>query len=237
MRWSGASETSNKRLRGGVAAMIFQNPGKALNPFFTIGRQLTDAHRQRARAIARQPPSESPWMRSAEVRIADPALAMHKYPHQVSGGQLQRVMIAMALSCQPKLVIADEPTTALDVTIQAQVIVLLRDLARVHGLTVLFITHDLGVVGSLCDRLAVMYAGRVVESGAGRCAVCEPGASLHGEPASRGADAGARAHGPDPDPGNGPQHGGTAARLRLSSALSLCAAALRHRRPHVAADR
>jgi oligopeptide/dipeptide ABC transporter ATP-binding protein len=92
-------------------------------------------------------------------------LAMRRYPHQLSGGQLQRVMIAMALSCKPQLLIADEPTTALDVTIQAQVIVLLRDLAREHGLTVLFITHDLGVVGSLCDRLSVMYAGLVVESG------------------------------------------------------------------------
>jgi peptide/nickel transport system ATP-binding protein len=144
--------------------MIFQNPGKALNPFFTIGRQLTDVIarvRRVDRAAARRAAAEA----LAEVRIADPELAMHKYPHQVSGGQVQRVMIAMALSCKPKLLIADEPTTALDVTIQAQVIVLLRELARGHGLTVLFITHDLGVVGSLCDRLAVMYAGRVVESG------------------------------------------------------------------------
>jgi peptide/nickel transport system ATP-binding protein len=161
----GASETSNKRLRGGVAAMIFQNPGKALNPFFTIGRQLTDAIAS-VRELSRDSAERIAVDALSEVRIADSALAMHKYPHQVSGGQLQRVMIAMALSCQPKLVIADEPTTALDVTIQAQVIVLLRDLARVHGLTVLFITHDLGVVGSLCDRLAVMYAGRIVESGA-----------------------------------------------------------------------
>ena len=99
------------------------------------------------------------------VRIADPQMALQKYPHQVSGGQLQRAMIAMALACEPELLIADEPTTALDVTIQAQVIVLLRDLARERGLTVLFITHDLGVVGSLCDRLSVMYAGRIVEQG------------------------------------------------------------------------
>ena len=160
----GASEASNRMLRGGVAAMIFQNPGKALSPFFTIGRQLTDAIAG-VRGLARDSAERIAVDALSEVRIADPALAMHKYPHQVSGGQLQRAMIAMALSCQPKLVIADEPTTALDVTIQAQIIVLLRDLARVHGLTVLFITHDLGVVGSLCDRLAVMYAGRVVESG------------------------------------------------------------------------
>ncbi len=160
----GALDADNERLRGGVAAMIFQNPGKALNPFFTIGRQLTDVivnvrriQQAAARGIA--------IAALTEVRIADPDRAMHKYPHQLSGGQLQRVMIAMALACKPKLVIADEPTTALDVTIQAQVIVLLRDLAREHGLTVLFITHDLGVVGSVCDRLAVMYAGRVMESG------------------------------------------------------------------------
>jgi oligopeptide/dipeptide ABC transporter ATP-binding protein len=160
----GASEADNKRLRGRIAAMIFQNPGKALNPFFTIGRQLTDAIAT-VRGIERSSAKRTALDALAEVRIADPALAMHKYPHQLSGGQLQRAMIAMAIACQPKLLIADEPTTALDVTIQAQVIVLLRDLARLHGLTVLFITHDLGVVGSLCDRLAVMYAGRVVESG------------------------------------------------------------------------
>ena len=160
----GAPEADNRLLRGGTAAMIFQNPGKALNPFFTIGRQLTDAIAT-VRGVDRGSAERTAIDSLSEVRIADPALAMHKYPHQVSGGQLQRAMIAMALACQPKLLIADEPTTALDVTIQAQVIVLLRDLARLHGLTVLFITHDLGVVGSLCDRLAVMYAGRVVESG------------------------------------------------------------------------
>jgi len=160
----GAPDSDNERLRGSVVAMIFQNPGKALNPFFTIGRQLIDVITE-VRLIDRASAERAAIEALGEVRIADPELAMHKYPHQVSGGQLQRVMIAMALSCRPKLVIADEPTTALDVTIQAQVIVLLRDLAREHGLTVLFITHDLGVVGSLCDRLAVMYAGRVVESG------------------------------------------------------------------------
>src|SRR5581483_10527485 len=154
----------NEQLRGSVAAMIFQYPGKALNPFFTIGRQLTDAIAD-VRRIGRSDAEQAAVASLTEVRVADPALAMRKYPHQLSGGQLQRAMIAMALACNPKLLIADEPTTALDVTIQAQVIVLLRDLARLHGLTVLFITHDLGVVGSLCDRLAVMYAGRVVESG------------------------------------------------------------------------
>ncbi len=160
----GAPEAENQRRRGSVAAMIFQNPGKALNPFFTLGRQLVDAITN-VRHVGRQVALRAALDALAAVRIADPQMALQKYPHQVSGGQLQRVMIAMALACEPQLLIADEPTTALDVTIQAQVIVLLRDLARERGLTVLFITHDLGVVGSLCDRLAVMYAGRIVEAG------------------------------------------------------------------------
>ena len=154
-------------VRGGLAAMIFQNPGTALNPFFTIGRQLTDVikrhHRhggQKSREVALDA------LRS--VHVPDPEIALRRYPHQLSGGQLQRAMIAMALACEPKLLIADEPTTALDVTIQAQVIVLLRELAHARGLTILFITHDLGVVGSLCDRVSVMYAGRVVEVGSVR---------------------------------------------------------------------
>ena len=160
----GAPEAENERRRGKKAAMIFQNPGKALNPFFTIGRQLVDAIAN-VRQIDRKAAESAALEALNAVRIADPRLALQKYPHQVSGGQLQRAMIAMALACEPEILIADEPTTALDVTIQAQVIVLLRDLARERGLTVLFITHDLGVVGSLCDRLAVMYAGRIVEQG------------------------------------------------------------------------
>jgi oligopeptide/dipeptide ABC transporter ATP-binding protein len=160
----GAPEAENERRRGKMAAMIFQNPGKALNPFFTIGRQLIDAIAN-VRRIDRAAAERAAREALGAVRIADPDMALQKYPHQVSGGQLQRAMIAMALACEPELLIADEPTTALDVTIQAQVIVLLRDLARERGLTVLFITHDLGVVGSLCDRLAVMYAGRIVEQG------------------------------------------------------------------------
>jgi len=99
------------------------------------------------------------------VQIPDPNLALQKYPHQLSGGQLQRAMIAMAVACEPRILIADEPTTALDVTVQAQVLVLIRDLAAETGLTILFITHDLGVVATLCNRVSVMYAGQIVESG------------------------------------------------------------------------
>lgn len=160
----GTTEAAAGHIRGGVAAMIFQNPGKALNPFFTIGHQLvqTIAHVRRLdSSTARQAAISA----LGDVSVPDPEHVLRKYPHQVSGGQLQRIMIAMALGCKPKLLIADEPTTALDVTIQAQIIVLLRELAREHGLAVLFITHDLGVVSNLCDRLAVMYAGQVVESG------------------------------------------------------------------------
>jgi len=159
-----AGERELASLRGGGAAMIFQNPGTALNPFFTIGRQLTDVvrrHRRLTRRTARVAVTES----LAAVRLPDPAQQLRKYPHELSGGQLQRVMIAMALSCRPALLIADEPTTALDVTVQAQIILLLRDLARQTGLSVLYITHDLATVAATCDCVAVMYAGRIVEHG------------------------------------------------------------------------
>lgn len=160
----GESDRNLSAMRGRVAAMIFQNPGTALNPFFTVERQLLDViqyHLSLSKTAARQAAIDA----LHAVRIPDPELALKKYPHQMSGGQLQRVMIAMAIACKPQLLIADEPTTALDVTVQAQVIVLLRELARETGLTILFITHDLGVVASLCDRVSVMYAGQVVETG------------------------------------------------------------------------
>lgn len=151
-------------IRGGTAAMIFQNPMAAMNPFFTIGRQITDTVRCHLPFSGKE--AKQVALRTlASIHVPDPELVLEKYPHQLSGGQLQRVMIAMAVACEPKLLIADEPTTALDVTVQAQVIVLIRELARETGLTILFITHDLGVVATLCDRVAVMYAGQVVESG------------------------------------------------------------------------
>jgi peptide/nickel transport system ATP-binding protein len=161
----GCRDETLASVRGGQAAMIFQNPTTALNPYFTIGRQMTDVirlHRGGNTDEARAAASRS----LEQVGLADTAAQLQKYPHQLSGGQLQRVMIAMALACKPRLLIADEPTTALDVTVQAQIIVLLRELAAEAGLSVLFITHDLGVVASLCDRVVVMYAGSVVEDGA-----------------------------------------------------------------------
>ena len=158
-----AGENELAALRGGTAAMIFQNPSSALNPFFKVGDQMADVIR-RHRSLSRSAALRLAQDALAETRIADPGLALEKYPHQMSGGQLQRVVIAMALACEPKLLIADEPTTALDVTIQAQILNLLRDLVKSEGLAVLFITHDLGVVASICDRVAVMYCGAIVES-------------------------------------------------------------------------
>jgi oligopeptide/dipeptide ABC transporter ATP-binding protein len=159
-----ATQKDLSKLRGGIASMIFQNPATSMNPFFSVGRQMVEAlscHLSGSKAKIYQMVIESLEM----VHLPDPTLVFNKYPHQMSGGQLQRVMIAMAITCRPKLLIADEPTTALDVTIQAQIICLLREMVDTLGLTVLFITHDLGVVASLCDRVAVMYAGQVVESG------------------------------------------------------------------------
>lgn len=160
----GAGDRDLGDLRGGKAAMIFQNPMTALNPFFSVGRQLVDAIRCH-KSLTKKQAMEAAIVSLKTVHMPDPDIAVTKYPHQMSGGQLQRVMIAMALSCSPKLLIADEPTTALDVTVQAQIILLLRELAATQGLTILFITHDLGVVASLCDRVAVMYAGQIVETG------------------------------------------------------------------------
>jgi oligopeptide/dipeptide ABC transporter ATP-binding protein len=158
----GASPAALAAVRGRGAAMIFQNPGAALNPFFTIGGQLTEiVARQRRLA-----PAEARRVLVGafeETHLADPSHALARYPHQLSGGQLQRVMIALALACKPKLLIADEPTTALDVTVQAQIVETLRQLAADQHLAILFITHDLGLVGALCHRVAVMYAGAIVE--------------------------------------------------------------------------
>jgi oligopeptide/dipeptide ABC transporter ATP-binding protein len=152
------------RVRGTEISMIFQDPMTSLNPVFTVEKQMGEVLRLRFgmdRAAARD--------RSAEmlrtVGIADPDSRLGSYPHELSGGMKQRVMIAMALLCEPQLLIADEPTTALDVTIQAQILELIRELQRRTGTAVLFITHDMGVVAEMCDEVAVMYAGRIVEQG------------------------------------------------------------------------
>src|SRR5438874_4500190 len=156
------SNAEMRSVRGNDVAMIFQDPMTSLNPVFTVGEQIAEAlrlHRRLSRKAARAAAVDA--MR--EVSIPDPELRVNDYPHQLSGGMRQRVMIAMALACDPKVLIADEPTTALDVTIQAQILELLNNLRRTRDLAVLLITHDLGVVAEVADRVAVMYTGRIVE--------------------------------------------------------------------------
>ena len=156
------SEQQMREMRGDDIAMIFQDPMTSLNPVFTIGEQIAEAlrlHRKLSRKQAREAAIEA--MR--EVAIPDPGRRVSDYPHQLSGGMRQRVMIAMALACNPRLLIADEPTTALDVTIQAQILELLNELRTNRELAVLLITHDLGVVAEVADQVAVMYTGRIVE--------------------------------------------------------------------------
>ena len=157
-------EKEMERVRGNDISMIFQEPMTSLNPVFTIGNQIMEAlqlHQNLDKKEARRRAIEM----LDRVRIPSPEVRIDSYPHQLSGGMRQRAMIAMALSCQPKLLIADEPTTALDVTIQAQVLRLLKEIQSEMGMAVMLITHDLGVVAEIADRVAVMYAGRIVETG------------------------------------------------------------------------
>ena len=152
------------KIRGDRVAMIFQDPMTSLNPYLTVERQMTEVlqcHKGMDRKTAR---ARSIHMLDA-VKIPDAASRINTYPHEFSGGMRQRVMIAMALLCEPELLIADEPTTALDVTVQAQILSLLRDLQRDFGTAIVLITHDLGVVAGLCDQVMVMYGGRVMEQG------------------------------------------------------------------------
>jgi oligopeptide/dipeptide ABC transporter ATP-binding protein len=164
-------ETELRRIRGREIAVIFQDPGASLDPVFTVGDQIREA-------LRRHRPGEDDLRLAVEllhdVGIADPERRVHAYPHQLSGGMRQRVMIAIALACRPRMLIADEPTTALDVTIQAQIMRLLAELKRRHGMALMFITHDLGLVAEIADRVAVMYAGQIVETG--------PVADLLGKP-------------------------------------------------------
>jgi oligopeptide/dipeptide ABC transporter ATP-binding protein len=153
-----------RHVRGKRIAMILQDPMASLNPLFTIGDQVAEpirVHEGTGRASA--------WQRAKEllksVRIPSPETRVTQYPHEMSGGMRQRIVGAIGISCEPRLLIADEPTTSLDLTIQAQYLSLLRDLQREHGLALIFITHNLGIVARMCDQLAVMYAGRVVEYG------------------------------------------------------------------------
>jgi oligopeptide/dipeptide ABC transporter ATP-binding protein len=158
------SDEEMREIRGKRIAMLVQDPMASLNPLFTIGNQIAEpimVHERTSRQTA--------WQRARNllkaVRIPSPEARVRQYPHEMSGGMRQRIVGAIGISCEPKLLIADEPTTSLDLTIQAQYLNLLRDLQREHGLALIFITHNLGIVAKMCDQLAVMYAGRVVEYG------------------------------------------------------------------------
>jgi peptide/nickel transport system ATP-binding protein len=157
-------ERDMRAVRGAEMSLIFQEPMTALNPVFTIGDQIAEAMRVHGRASRRDARAQAIGLLES-VRIPGAASRVGDYPHQLSGGMRQRVMIAIALACRPSLVIADEPTTALDVTIQAEILDLLRDMKSAYDLSLLLITHDLGVIAETADRVAVMYAGRIVETG------------------------------------------------------------------------
>ncbi|MDD9883888.1 MAG: ABC transporter ATP-binding protein [Gammaproteobacteria bacterium] len=161
---TGLGDEPLRRIRGKDIGMIFQEPMSSLNPVFTVGEQIAESVRLHENAGRK-----AAWARAVDmlkaVDIPEPAARARAYPHQLSGGMRQRVMIAIALACRPRVLIADEPTTALDTTVQAQIFDLLRDLQRDTGAAIILITHDMGAVAELADRVAVMYAGRVVEQG------------------------------------------------------------------------
>ena len=160
----GADAKVLKDIRGNRISIIFQDPMTSLNPTYTIGHQLTEAINLHTNRTGRQARSRAVEMLKL-VNVSEPERRMHQYPHELSGGMRQRVMIAMALACEPDILIADEPTTALDVTIQAQILELMQKLQKELDMAIIMITHDLGVVAQMCDRVLVMYAGSICESG------------------------------------------------------------------------
>ena len=193
----GMSARRLRELRGGLAAMIFQEPMTALDPVYTVGQQIGETlrrHTGMTRMAARARALELLEL----VRIPSPERRLDAYPHELSGGLRQRAMIAMALSCNPRLLLADEPTTALDATVQVQVLILLRRLQREFGMGMIFVTHDLGVAAEIADTIAVMYAGRIVESGPVTDVLGAPAhpytqgllaSTVHGQPRDQDIDA------------------------------------------------
>jgi len=167
------SDADMREIRGKRIAMILQDPMASLNPLFTIGNQVAEPIQ-----IHEKTPRSASWTRAREllkaVRIPSPETRVRQYPHEMSGGMRQRIVGAIGISCQPRLLIADEPTTSLDLTIQAQYLGLLKDLQQQHRLAMIFVTHNLGIVAKICDRVAVMYAGRIVEIGPVRRIFTQP---------------------------------------------------------------
>ena len=158
------SEKEMRKIRGNEVSIIFQDPMTSLNPVYTIGNQITEVIRLHTGKSKKEAYDRATELLEL-VGINEPTKRLKQYPHELSGGMRQRVMIAIALACEPKLLIADEPTTALDVTIQAQILELMQELRQKLGMSIIMITHDLGVVASMCERIAVMYAGHIVEYG------------------------------------------------------------------------
>ncbi|WP_340084147.1 ABC transporter ATP-binding protein [Siminovitchia sp. FSL H7-0308] len=168
-----ASNKRMRKIRGNEISMIFQEPMTSLDPLFTIGDQIIEAIRIHQKISKKEARAKSIQLLKL-VGIPRPEQIIHEYPHQLSGGMRQRVMIAISMACEPKLLIADEPTTALDVTIQAQILDLMKKLNKENETAILFITHDLGVVAEICDRVLVMYSGQVVEEGTMRQVLKDP---------------------------------------------------------------
>lgn len=159
------NEEEMRKFRGNKVSMIFQNPMTCLNPVYTIGNQLIEALTCHDKSISKEDARKRSIEMLEKVGINNAEKRMEQYPHEFSGGMRQRAMIAMALICKPKLLIADEPTTALDVTIQAQILEVMKDLQKQENTSIIFITHNLGVVAEMCDKVSVMYAGKIVEQG------------------------------------------------------------------------
>src|SRR6185312_10484994 len=170
----GAGATRIRELRGNEMAMIFQDPLSSLHPYFTVGNQITEAYRVHHPEATKQQARQRAVDMLGRVGIPEPAVRVDDYPHQFSGGMRQRVMIAMALVNDPELLIADEPTTALDVTVQAQILELLGELQRERAMAIVLVTHDLGIVAELAHDVAVMYAGRIVERAPARALFAAP---------------------------------------------------------------
>ncbi len=167
------SQDQLSRFRGRVASMIFQEPLLALDPVYSVGQQIIETIR-RHENVSEDQAKQRALALFERVRIPSPERRLQAYPHEMSGGMRQRAMIALALACQPQLLLADEPTTALDATVQIQILLLLRELQKEMGLSVIFVTHDIGAAVEVADRIAVMYAGRIVEEGPARTLMREP---------------------------------------------------------------